>query len=167
MNTIQDPLDRLASIPSRLRLAHARATALRGWIAELEAPLRSGISGGGVGDVNNPSNNLPALVALARASQSSDIVAAEKLLALIEKSTDYIEAVLVIPPLLELAAQDVAGIAEAERQEREALAALDDAERVAREKLAAGIQADPAVTKARQALAGIRRLGEPLNLATV
>ena len=39
----------------------------------------------------------------------------------------------------------------------------DDAERVAREKLAAKVQADPAVVKAKGNLAGIRRLGLPLD----
>jgi hypothetical protein len=144
-----------------------RATALRSWIAELESPLRIGIEGGGVGDVNNPSNNLPQLVALARATQASDIVAAEKLLALIEKSADYIEAVPVIEPSLELAAQDVADLAEASRREREALDALDDAERVAREKLEAKIGEDSQVKRTRADLSKIRRLGQPLDLAPV
>lgn len=163
MTAIQDPLDRLAAVPNHLRLAHARALALRSWIAELEAPLRIGIEGGGVGDVNNPGNNLPPLVALARASQASDLIAAERLLALIEASFDHIEAVLVIEPLLELAAADVAEIAEAERKEREALAALDDAEAAARVKLEAKIASDPAVARAKADLSKIRRLGRPLD----
>jgi hypothetical protein len=163
MNAIQDPLNRLEAVPARLRLAHIRATALRGHIAELEIPAMIGIENGGTGDTLNPSNNLNALVSIGAASQVTQLIAAEKLLALIEKSADFIEAVPLIEPLLELAAADVAEIEEADRKQREAETALDDAERAAREKLAAKVQADPNVQKARQALAGIRRLGRPLD----
>ena len=163
MNAIQDPLNRLEAVPARFRLAHTRATALRGHIAELEIPVMIGIENGGAGDTTNPSNNLNALVSIGAASQVTQLIAAEKLLALIEKSADYREAVPLIEPLLELAAADVAGIEEAARKQREAETALDDAERAAREKLAAKVQADPNVQKARQALAGIRRLGQPLD----
>ncbi len=64
-----------------------------------------------------------------------------------------------------------AEIAEAEAREAEAATAaqaaqnaLEEAEEAARLKLEAKIQADPGVVKARAALAGIKRLGQPLDL---
>jgi hypothetical protein len=163
MTTILDPRDRLASVPNHLRLAHARASALRAYAAELQAPVLIATEGGGIGDTVTPSNNLSALVALSRSQPVTDLLAAERLLALIEDSADYKEAVVVVEPLLALAAQDVAEIEEAERKEREALAALNDAEQTARVKLEGKIAADPAVVKAKANLAGIKRLGQPLD----
>lgn len=163
MNAIQDPFNRLESVPARLRLAHARAVALRAWIAELQIPIMIGIEHGGTGDPRNPVNNLNNLHSIARSTQVAELLAAERVLALIEASADYKEAVPVIEPLLALCAQDAAEIEEADRKKREAEAALSEAERVAAEKLAAKVQADPAVVKARQALAGIKRLGVPLE----
>ena len=82
---------------------------------------------------------------------------------LIEESPQFAEAVEKLVPLhAELEAAE-AREAEAAAVESAARIALEAAEEAAREKLAAKVQADPNVQKARQALAGIRRLGQPLD----
>jgi hypothetical protein len=82
---------------------------------------------------------------------------------LIEESPQFAEAVEKLVPLhAELEAAE-AREAEAAVVESAARIALEAAEEAAREKLAAKVQADPNVQKARQALAGIRRLGQPLD----
>lgn len=149
---IQDPRNRLDPVPSRLHLAHIRAVALRAHIAALEIPVLVGIENGGIGDTLNPTNNLNALVSIAASPQVAQLIAAEKLLALIEASADYREAVPVIEPLLAQAAADVAEIEQADRQRRDAEAALTEAEQAARQKLLAKVDADPAVKAARAKL---------------
>jgi hypothetical protein len=81
--------------------------------------------------------------------------------------------ILEAPVAAEIPALDTlyAAIEAAEARECEAATAaqaarnaLEEAEEAARAKLEAKIAADPAVVKARANLAGIRRLGQPLDL---
>lgn len=150
--TIQDPRNRLGPVPAHLRLSHIKAIGLRQFIAEIKTALLIQSETGGIGDLTIPSNNVSALYSLARSQQVADLIAVERLLALIEASADHQEAVSVIEPLLALAAQDVADIASAEVARREAETALTEAEQAARQKLLAKVDADPAVKAARAKL---------------
>jgi hypothetical protein len=82
---------------------------------------------------------------------------------IIEESPQFAEATEKLVPLY--AELDAALVREQEAAVAAAAAkaALDEAEAAARVKLEAKIQADPGVVKARANLAGIKRLGQPLD----
>jgi hypothetical protein len=83
---------------------------------------------------------------------------------IIEQSPQFAEATKRLVPLHAELAEAEARESEAATAAQAAQSALEEAEEAARLKLEAKIQADPGVVKARAALAGIKRLGQPLDL---
>ena len=82
---------------------------------------------------------------------------------IIEESPQFAEAQRVLVPLHAELAEAGVREAEAATAAQAARNALNEAEEAARVKLLAKVAADPGVQKARAALAGIKRLGQPLD----
>jgi hypothetical protein len=162
---IRDPKNRLNPIADRHRAIVVRAASLRAWITELEEPFLNSLGAHGY-DLTNVHNNGANLVAFSRSQSGNDLVNARTLLAIIEASPEYAEALSIMQPVLKAIAADVAQEDAALEREREVNQALADAEAAARAQAEADLQnridSDPQVKAARKALAGIKRLGEPL-----
>jgi hypothetical protein len=167
MEKITDSKERLNDVSALHRICYLRRAALQEHIEELESPLITALVGGGSGDLNVPQNNLSGIVSLFHSDALGMLAKAREAMRLLEASQDFLDAVKVMEPLLELVAADNAEIeehrrlmGEASNAEREALEA---ARTKAEAKIAAEVDRDPRVIKAREALAGIKRLGKPLE----
>jgi hypothetical protein len=160
--------DQIDGIAADRRIAYVHTLAARMAVGQLEGQARAALLNfRGGEDLANPANTVGTILSFARSDAGRDLAAARIVLNLLESSTEFKSAFAILNPLHQELAEAVEREAAEAHDERLALAAVEAAELAARAKVEARIQADPAVTKARQALAGIRRLGEPLNLATV
>lgn len=161
MDTIIDSKNRFHGISSEHRVCYLRVLALRKHIETAEAPLVAAFIGGGSGDLYNPMNNLSDPLCLARAAVTTELVGANFALALLEGSEVFKEAEGFMVPAF-------AQIAEDNRQIAERVAAEGEANRVAAEaverataKALAAAEKDPAVVKARAALAALNGTPAP------
>ena len=177
MDTITDPLNRLNSVSYTHSLAFLRAAGLRDFIAANKGPVEDALIHGGTVDLFSPSINLSGVISVFRADKVSDQIAASFALKMIEASDHYREAVEIMQPILAQIAEDNRQIVERQAAESAALVAEREATERAQAKALAAVEKDPAVMKARAALAAfagpapapvdpavatVRRLGEPL-----
>ena len=153
MDTIIDPCNRLNSVSYTHSLAFLRAAGLRDFIAANKGPLQTALIHGGTVDLFSPSINLSGVIPVFRSDTVSDQIAASFALQLIEASDEYREAVEVIEPLLALVAEDNRRIEARQKAEGAALVAEREATERAQAKALAAVEKDPAVLKARAALA--------------
>ena len=157
--------DQIAGFDADRRIAYVRTFAARLAVRQLEGQARVAlVNFRGGEDLDRPQNNVGSILSFARSDAGRDLAAARIVLDLLEASAEFREAAATLDPLhQELAAAVEREAAEA-RKTREAEAAVEAAEAAAREKIEGKVQADPNVQKAREALASIRRLGQPLDV---
>jgi hypothetical protein len=165
MDTIIDPCNRLNSVSNTHRLAFLRAAGLRDFIAANTGPLQTALIHGGTVDLLSPGNNMSGIIPVFRSDTVSDQIAANFALQLIEASDDYKEAVEIMEPILAQIDQDNRQIVERQRAENEALVAEREAMERARAKALAAVDKDPAVLKARAALAALQPAPAPVDPA--
>ena len=151
-----DPRGRLESVRPDLRLIHARATALRVYVEQLQRPLFFEAAFAGTADLVNIENNVSFCHGTATSPAMQNLLGGKELLRLLEASDVFHEAAAIIDPLLALCAADVAEDQAAAKAAADARVALAAAEEAAREKLLAKVESDPAVAKARAALDAIK-----------
>ena len=164
MKTSNQIREEIGSIDNDLRLIHTRVAAARLAIAQLSKTAIVSLAFARGGEDDNPANHVAPVLAFCRSDAGRDLAAATVVLGVLEADPAFSEARAALDPLhQELAAAVEREAAEA-HEERKATAALAEAEAAAREKIEGKVQADPNVQKARQALASIRRLGQPLDV---
>ena len=163
---IQDPSGRLDGIPVETQSLFLRVELLRDRIEELKKPLLIAAIYQQI-DIRNPQNSLNTLETLALSKDAVELAGREFMLKLLENSPEFAEASAVMIPALALVDSDLAEIERLNALEGDAIRAEESAREAAEgrhaAKLAAEIAKDPAVVKARAALAGVKRLGEPLG----
>jgi prophage DNA circulation protein len=160
--------DQIDGIAADRRIAYVHTLAARMAVGQLEGQARAALLNfRGGEDLANPANTVGTILSFARSDAGRDLAAARIVLNLLEASPEFAEAATILNPLHQELAEAVEREAAEAHDERLALAAVEAAEQAAREKLAAKVQADPAVQRAKADLSKIRRLGEPLDLATV
>jgi hypothetical protein len=163
---ITDTLDRLNGVSPEHRIAYLRGVALRKHIAEITAPLVTRITGCGVGDFFSSSANLVWCVSdYTNVAGFAELTSARLGLELLESSEVYKTGCEIMEPLLDLIDQDNRLIAERQAAESEALVAEREAMERARAKALAAVDKDPAVLKARAALAALQPAPAPVDPA--
>ena len=164
--TVIDPAGRLDGIPVETRSLFFRVELLRDRIEELKKPLIVAATYQSP-DIKNPQNSLNTLENIALSKDGVELAGREFMLKLLENSPEFAEASAVMTPALALIDSDLAQLERANELEGDAIRA-EEAAREAAEgrhaaKLAAEIAKDPKVIAARAALAGVKRLGQPLD----
>ena len=164
MKTSQSIRAQIDAVSPELRIARNHTLAAQMAVSQLEALASVALlSHRGGEDLSNPANGISTILSFARSDAGRDLAAARIVLNLLEASTEFKSAFAILNPLHQELAEAVEREEAEARDERLALAAVEAAEQAARAKVEARIQADPNVVKARAALAGVKRLGQPLD----
>lgn len=165
MRTSEEIRAEIAGVQIELRLIHARRRAAdiiidqAKRLAEIELCQHRGGE-----KLDDPNDHATALVAWTRSDAGAELANAMAVRDFLEELPTLAEARKVLDPLHQELAEAIEAERQAEAEHRAAEKAVADAEGAAREKALAKIDQDPKVKKAREALAGIKRLGEPLSV---
>lgn len=164
MKTSEQIRAEIAAVPPEIRVAYVHTLAARLAVQGFERTAAvSLLNFRGGEDLANPANNVSNVIAFARSDAGRDLAAARITLDLLEGSPEFKEASAILDPLEAALAAAVERELAEDHAHRLAEVAVEEAEEAARVKLAAKIGDDPQVKKAKAALAGIKRLGQPLE----
>ena len=151
--TIHDPLARLETVAPEIQSVFFRVELLRTRIAELEGPLLIAAIYQGQVDNVNLRNNLIPLSNLTLTTEAAEHAGFKNLLSILEASDEFAVAREIMEPILAQIAEDNRQIVERQAAESAALVAEQEATERAQAKALAAAEKDPAVMKARAALA--------------